>query len=118
MTLLTASCVSHSTLSCFTDDTRTCRSISDLNNAHELQSDLEEVTKWSARNNMALYEDKFECICHLANKRNPLYQLPFAHEHFQYTTLTGTILTPVDQLRELGTTASNDLSWTSHIRSI
>ena len=39
------SCVSHSILRCFADDTRICRSISDLNNVHELQSDLEEVTK-------------------------------------------------------------------------
>ena len=105
-----ASCVSHSTLRCFADDTRICRSISDLNNVHELQSDLEEVTKWSARNNMALHEDKFEYICHLANKRNPLHQLPFAHEHFQYKTSSGTILTPVDQLHDLGITVSNDLS--------
>ena len=112
-----ASCVSHSTLRCFADNTRICRSISDLNNVHELQSDLEEVTKWLARNNIALHEDKFEYICHLANKRNPLHQLPFAHEHFQYKTSTGTILTPVDQLRDLGITVSNDLSWTSHIRS-
>ena len=112
-----ANCVSHSTLRCFADDTKICRSISDLNNVHELQSDQEEVTKWSARNNMALHEDKFEYICHLANKRNPLHQLPSAHEHFQYTTSTGNILTPVDQLRDLGITVSNDLSWTSHIRS-
>ena len=90
-----ANCMSHSTLRCFADDTRICRSISDLNNVHELQSDLEEVTKWSERNNMALHEDKFEYICHLANKRNPLHQLPFAHEHFQYTTSAGTTLTPV-----------------------
>ena len=112
-----ASCVSHSTLRCFADDTRICRSISDLNNVHELQSDLEEVTKWSARNNMALHENKFEYICHLANKRNPPHQLPFAHEHFQYTTSTGTILTLVDKLLDLGITVSNDLSWASHIRS-
>ena len=112
-----ASCVSHSTLRCFADDTRICRSISDLNNVHEFQSDLEEVAEWSAGNNMALHEDKFEYICHLANKHNPLHQLPFAHEHFQYTTSTGNILTPVDQLRDLGITVSKDLSWTSHIRS-
>ena len=48
-------------------------------NVTELQSDLDEVTKWSSRNNMALHEDKFEYICHLSNKRNPLYELPFVH---------------------------------------
>ena len=31
--------------------------------------------------------------------------------------ITGTILTPVDQLRDLGITVSSDMSWTSHIRS-
>ena len=66
---------------------------------------------------MALHEDKFECICHLANKRNPLHQLPFAHEHFQYTTSTGTTLTLVDQLRDMDITVSSYLFWTSHIRS-
>ena len=89
----------------------------DSNNVNEFQSDLEEVSNWSSINNMALHEDKFEYICHLANRRNPLHQLPFAHEHFKYTTSTGTILTPVDQLRDLGITVSRDLSWTSHIRS-
>ena len=112
-----ANCVSHSTLRCFAEDTRICRSISDSNNVNELQSDLEEVTNWSSRNNMALHEDKFEYMRHLANRRNPLHQLPFAHEHFQYTTSTGTILTPVDQLCDLGITVSSDLFWTSHIRS-
>ena len=60
---------------------------------------------------MALHEGKFEYIlCHLPNRRNPLHQLPFAHENFQYTTSTGTVLTPVDQLRDLGITVSSDLS--------
>ena len=66
---------------------------------------------------MVLYEDKCEYIWYLAKKRNPLYELPFVHEQFQYTTSTGTIPTPVDQLRDLGITVSSDSSWTSHIRS-
>ena len=55
-----ASCVLHSTLRCFADDTRICRSISDSHNVTELQSDLDKVTEWSSRNNMALHEEKFE----------------------------------------------------------
>ena len=42
-----ASCVLHSTLRCFADDTRICRSISDSHNVTELQSGLDEVTKSS-----------------------------------------------------------------------
>ena len=49
-----ASCVLHSTLRCFADDTRICRSISGSHNVTELQSDLDKVTEWSSRNNMAL----------------------------------------------------------------
>ena len=113
-----ASCVSYSTLRCFADDTRICRSINTIENMTELQHDLKEVTKWSVKNNMALHEDKFEYICHLSNKRNPLHELPFVHEQFQYKTLSGTTLRPVEQLRDLGITVSKDLSWTSHIRSI
>ena len=51
-----ACCVLHSTLRCFADDTRICRSISNSYNVTELQSDLDEVTKWSSRNNMALHD--------------------------------------------------------------
>ena len=58
---------------------------------------------------MVLYEDKCEYILwYLAKKRNPLYELPFVHEQFQYTTSTDTIPTPVDQLRDLGITVSSD----------
>ena len=64
----------HSTLRCFADNTRIC---SDSHNITELQSDLDEVTKWSSRNNMVLHDDKFEYICHLANKEycSPLWNL-------------------------------------------
>ena len=56
--------VSHSTIRCFADDTRVCKSIADCSNILELQRDLDSIILWSSRNNMALHEDKFENICH------------------------------------------------------
>ena len=111
-------CVVHSTIRCFADDTRICRSISDSSNVTELQADLDQVSQWSSRNNMALHEDKFEFICHRANKRNTLDELPFTADQYQYTTSLGTILRPVDQLSDLGITVSSDLSWSPHIRTM
>ena len=73
--------------------TRICRSISDLHNVTELQSDIDKVTKWSSRNDMALHEDKFEyMIYHLANKRNPLYELPFVREYTQHQLVLYSLL--------------------------
>ena len=111
-------CVAYSTIRCFADDTRICKAIFDETNVAELQWDLEQVTQWSIRNNMTLHEDKFEYICHLANRQNLLSELPFTALQYQYKTLSGTILTPVSELRDLGITVSNDLSWSAHIRSI
>ena len=33
-----------------------------------LQDDLDAVVEWSVNNNMTLHEDKFEYICHSANR--------------------------------------------------
>ena len=110
--------VSHSTIRCFADDTRVCKSIADCSNILELQQDLDSVIQWSSRNNMALHEEKFEYICHKANKHNLLDELPFAAMQYQYKTANGMILSPVSHLRDLGITVSCDLSWSTHIRAI
>ena len=83
----------------------------------DLQIDLNSVTDWSRRNNMMLHEDKFEYICHAALRNNPLLELPFVKGIFQYQTNKGTLY-PTNQLRDLGVTVCNNLSWSPHIYTI
>ena len=68
---------------------------------------------------MQLHEDKFEYICHMANQKvsSTLLELPFTAEVFQYHTNSG-ILSPVDNLRDLGVIVSSNLSWSNHIGRI
>ena len=113
-------CVSESIARCFADDTRIMKAISGNRDMEILQNDLNAVTKWSTRNNMSLHEDKFEFISHAASRFGScpvLKDLPFANDILEYTTSKG-ILTPVDQLRDLGVTVSADLSWTAQVKSM
>ena len=113
-------CVSESIARCFADDTRIMKAISGNRDMEILQNDLNAVTKWSTRNNMSLHEDKFEFISHAASRFGScpvLKDLPFANDILKYTTSKG-ILTPVDQLRDLGVTVSADLSWTAQVKSM
>ena len=110
-------CISSSILRCFADDTRISKAISEASDVILLQKDLDKVMQWSRRNNMTLHEDKFEYMCHSASA-SPFKEFPFVGECFQYVTSEGCTLSPVQQLRDLGVTVSEDVSWTPHIQSI
>ena len=108
-------CIHHSFISCFADDTRIKAAISSTYDVANLQKDLDCTVTWSVENNMQLHEDKFEYVNHSTGEGNLLRNLPFTSEFYQYTTPNGSIIEPIDKVRDLGVLISANLSWDPHI---
>ena len=110
----------YASLRSFADDTRIVKKIETLDDVQLLQTDLENVIKWSSENNMQLHEDKFEFIQHniTTNDKELLNQLPFVQYKQCYKTPDGTLLCPLSEVRDLGVIVTPQISWMPHIRSI
>ena len=111
-------CIKHSFISSFADDTRIKKAIASCGDVLELQEDLNSVVKWTAENNMMLHEKKFEYVNHSTGESKLLKELPFTSELYQYTTPSGTLISPVTSVRDLGVKIKPDLSWSPHIDDI
>ena len=111
-------CITNSFISCFADDTRIKAAISSTSDVAKLQNDLDCTVKWSLENNMQLHEDKFEYVNHSTGETKWLRNLPFSSEFYQYTTPNGSIIEPIDQVRDLGVLISSNLSWDPHITNM
>ena len=111
-------CINHSIISHFADDTRILRAIGLASDVTLLQEDLHKANTWSEDNKMVLHEDKFELLCHTTKKSNPFQELPFSNQFFEYETTSGTIITPVDTVKDLGIHITTNLSYTPHINII
>ena len=111
-------CIKHSFISCFADDTRVSMGISDSADVKHLQEDLNQVIQWTSKNNMKLHEKKFQYVNHNCGDSKLLEELPFTSELHEYITPNGTILSPIDSVRDLGIKVTQSLSWSPHIRNI
>ena len=109
------SCIKHSVISSFADDTRLKKSIDNTNDVKLLQSDLDCSIQWSDDNNMLLHQSKFELVCHATSNKNHLSELPFQHELSEYITADGSVITPQPKVKDLGVTITQDISWSPHI---
>ena len=79
-----------------------------------LQSDLSAILGQAKRNNMRLHERKFE-LAHRACPSTSLECIPLTDLLYSYAVPDVVIVSPVDELIELGTTISADLSLKSQI---
>ena len=109
-------CVENSKVSFFADDTRLSKHIASMNDVCQLQNDLENIIKWSKENNMQFHEDEFELTSHRTTPDTSLLQLHFvAIETVSYSISSGDKIVPVQTVRDLGVTVTEDLSWSIHV---
>ena len=108
----------NSTVRFFADDTRISKHIACVEDHFALQDDLNSILRWAKRNNMQLHEQKFELLVHRANPVNSLESLPFTSHLYNYQVSKEVLLSPTNDLKDLGVRISADLSWKSQISSV
>ena len=105
-------------LKSFADDTKLSCTISCQADSEKLQDDLNRVMEWSAINNMALNEEKFEFLKHHYNFDPTILELPFGHYNSCYKTMNSTLIECRNTVKDLGVTFSSDSTFKAHIASI
>ena len=108
------SAVKFSTTKTLADDTKLIKAIEIEESQDQLQTDLNELGRWSQDNNMCLNGEKFELLHYTLNKTLLWRELPFYPEGTYYTP-DGFEIQPKDCVRDLGIQLTNDLSWDRHI---
>ena len=108
----------NSTVRFFADDTRISKHIDCIEDHHALQEDLNSILGWARRNNMQLHEQKFELLVHRSGPATGLESLPFTSHLYTYEVSEDVLVSPTNELKDLGVRISADLSWKSQIRSV
>ena len=102
--------LSYSTTSKYADDTKATAKLSNLVDAENFQSELDEkVYPWAPANNMSLNGDKFE---HLQVGKN------LKQANYSYKDPSGKIIAEKNCIKDLGVYLSNNLSWSKQIEEV
>ena len=96
-----------SVVSSFADDSRVTKGITSQLDVEDLQSDLENIYKWTIENNMSLNDDKFECLRYGSNKD--------IKEQSSYKSPTDLEIEVKDHVKDLGIIMSSDCTFHEHI---
>ena len=102
--------VLHSFLSSFADDTRIGRSIKSVEDALELQKDLDRIYQWAKDNNMDFNNNKFELIRYGLNQ--------IIKDATSYSAPDGSHIPEKTHVKDLGVTMSNNVTFSEHINKI
>ena len=102
--------VYHSLLKSFADDTRVMKGVSGINDASNLQADLNNVYEWADKNNMEFNSLKFEVLRYGKDEVLKIFT--------NYLSSSGTIIDQKDSVRDLGVIMSADASFNQHINRV
>jgi hypothetical protein len=99
--------VVHAFVSSFADDSRVTKAVNDKKDTENMQSDLNSIYRWTEENNMALNDDKFECLRYGPNvdMKNTT----------SYKSNTGTQIKVKEHVKDLGIIMSSDYTFKEHI---
>ena len=100
--------IQYADIQIFADDCKLTLKIENQSDHQKLQRDIEAAIMWSLMNNMELNKEKFQLIHHGKNEELKL----------DYTLDRENTLKPSSEIKDLGVTVSDDLSWLKHIVKI
>ena len=99
--------ITSSILSSFADDTKIWKAVNSINCDNQLQNDLNNIYNWAIQNNMEFNDKKFQAI---------RFYMTMVTDN--YTDSAGAYVQFVDNVKDLGITISDDLSFDDHINKI